>query len=100
VNPVIVEMSEETIVEEESCLSFPEIYGQVARSAWVDVQYQDLRGIHFKERYVDELAQIFQHEFDHIDKVLLVDRIGTESKAFYSKRLEKMVKRHGPGGVL
>lgn len=70
VNPVIVAKSNKTIVNEEGCLSFPKIYGDVTRARWIAVDYQTLEGKQVKNYYFEGTnAIIFQHEYDHLDKV-------------------------------
>lgn len=70
VNPVIVAKSNKTVVTEEGCLSFPKIYGDVTRARWVAVDYQTLEGKPVKNYYFEgNDAIIFQHEYDHLDKV-------------------------------
>jgi len=100
VNPTIVKMSDELFSDEEGCLSFPHIYGQVIRSNQVDVEYQSLTGEHKSVTYEGELAQIFQHEYDHLDGVLLVDRMDEDDKKLMQSRLGRLIAKHGPGGAL
>ena len=73
-NPEIVKMSGEEKMQ-EACLSVPGYTGRVVRATEAVVKAQDVRGhkIRFKER--DLLAQAFQHELDHLDGVLYVDRV-------------------------
>ena len=69
VNPSIISKSIEVDVKEEGCLSFPQIRGDVMRSLWIQVQYAELNG-NIKEIKFEGLpARIFQHEYDHLDKV-------------------------------
>jgi len=69
VNPVITARSEETDVREEGCLSFPQIYGKVVRHKWVEIEYQTVTGERLKQRLDGFPARVFQHEYDHLDKV-------------------------------
>jgi len=96
VNPSILSTAEEVETEEEGCLSFPQINGEVTRPAWVEVQYQSLTGEKFKQRFKNFEARVFQHEFDHLQQVLFVDRFNDKDKGSNKKRLEKMVKKFGP----
>lgn len=77
-NPVIVQASEERFQLWDDCFSFPELLVWLERACRVSVHYQDERG---NERTVDAdgaLAELLQHEMDHLDGVLAVDRaIGT-----------------------
>jgi len=75
INPEVVSSSEEQNIYEEGCLSIPEIYEEVERPAQVKVRYTDLQG---KQHEVDAnglLATCLQHEIDHLDGVLFIDRL-------------------------
>jgi peptide deformylase len=72
INPSIVERSEETESDEESCLSFPEVYGHVTRAKWLVVSAMNLQGEHCKYRIENLEARIFQHEYDHLNSVSFI----------------------------
>ncbi len=74
VNPEIVRRSTETVPGDEGCLSIPGFYGEVERAAWVTVRGLNRRGDAFKLKAHGWLARIFQHEIDHLDGVLFIDR--------------------------
>lgn len=74
VNPEIVKRSEETILGIEGCLSVPDIVGEVERSEKVEVRGLNRYGKKMKVRAKGWLARVFQHEIDHLDGVLFVDR--------------------------
>lgn len=74
-NPAIVARSPETIVVWDACLSFLSIFCQVARHRAVTVRYQDTAGEWHEVAAEDDLAELLQHEIDHLDGVLAVDRI-------------------------
>lgn len=99
-NPVILDMSDELESGEEGCLSFPHLYGNVLRSPWVDVEYQNLQGEVQKVSYEGYVARIFQHEYDHLDKILFIDRLDANDKQRLAKRLGRMVSKRGRDGVL
>jgi peptide deformylase len=76
VNPVIVARSAETWEPWDACLSFSvEIFCRVRRAAWVDVTYQSPDGSHGAIRAEGELGELLQHEIDHLDGILAVDRM-------------------------
>ncbi len=75
INPEIIEFSEETDVREEGCLSIPGVHEEVVRSTRIVVKYQDEKGREFTEAYSGWLARILQHEIDHLNGILFVDRI-------------------------
>jgi len=73
-NPQIVRSSRETEVRGEGCLSFPDLYGDVERAVWIVLRYQDLDLEHQEERFEGHYARVLQHELDHLNGVLLIDR--------------------------
>lgn len=79
-NPAITWMSEETQDGEEGCLSIPEVYFPVLRAMHVKVHAQDLQGNPIELEGSDLEARIFQHEIDHLDGVLFVDRLREEDR--------------------
>ncbi|PYU64280.1 MAG: hypothetical protein DMG56_06935 [Acidobacteria bacterium] len=96
VNPVITERSKEKIVVWDACLSFLSIFMQVERHREITVQYQDLSGEQL-ELHVDEernLSELLQHEVDHLNGVLAVDRI-TDIRTMCTR--EEFEKRYRAG---
>jgi peptide deformylase len=73
-NPRIVESSEDTCTEEEGCLSFPGIVVPVERSESVVCEATTLDGSALRIEADELLARILQHEIDHLDGVLIIDR--------------------------
>lgn len=76
VNPVIVERSEETMVGEEGCLSIPTLRADVKRPARVVIEALDADGKPFRMEAEGLLARALQHEQDHLDGILFLDRLG------------------------
>jgi len=74
VNPEIIEKSKKTTTNEEWCLSLPWIEAEVTRAAKVVVKYQDLDGNFHTIKAYDFNAAILQHEIDHLDWILFVDK--------------------------
>lgn len=75
---------------EEGCLSFPEIFAQVKRAEKIMVDYMDLAGKQCKLDADGILARVIQHETDHLNGVLLVDRMSPIKKVTLSGRLKKL----------
>jgi peptide deformylase len=75
VNPRIVRSSAEQIEINEGCLSVPDLRGAVLRSAEVDVEYEDRTGKTRRQTVRGLSAGTFQHEIDHLDGVLFLDRV-------------------------
>lgn len=74
-NPKIVKTSKKKIVMEEGCLSIPGFYGPVERSEHVVLEGQDQNGRKVKIKASGLLARVFQHEMDHLDGRLFIDRV-------------------------
>lgn len=91
VNPVLVERSGPETVYEEGCLSFPGIYAEIRRPARCTVEFQDLSGAHRRLELEDFRSRIVQHEHDHLEGVLLVDRMTPADKLRNKPALEELV---------
>ena len=93
VNPKIVKRSAERIVVWDACLSFLSIFMQVERNRDITVQYQDLQG-ETREIQAGELrnlSELLQHEIDHLDGILCIDRV-TDLRTMCTK--EEFEKRY------
>lgn len=75
INPEIVKASEETILDEEGCLSYSSYYGFVNRHQSVVVKGRSLEGKAIRIRATDLLARVFQHEIDHLNGTLFLDHL-------------------------
>ena len=89
-NPVIVEQGGEQ-VGEEGCLSLPGIFADVRRAEWVVVEAMDRTGASFRRRASGLLARVLQHEIDHLDGILFIDRLDKVTR----DRLKRQIKRGG-----
>ena len=90
VDPEIVERTGGTDTAEEGCLSIPGIYEDVKRDWEVRMRAHDLDGQELEIVADGMLARILQHEIDHLDGVLFVDRIGPMRRALLKKRLREL----------
>ncbi len=97
INPVIVERAG-TDKDEEGCLSIPEIYGDVERSARVVVEALDEHGVKRRIEGTELLARAIQHEIDHLDGILFIDRVGPFKRRFLLRQWEK--SRKGETGYI
>jgi peptide deformylase len=79
-NPQIVERSDELETDEEGCLSLPGITVPVSRAARCVCEATDLKGEAFKIAAEGMLARVLQHEVDHLDGVLIIDRATPEDR--------------------
>jgi peptide deformylase len=96
VNPEITWRSEEKIVVWDACLSFLSIFMQVERHREITVRYQDLSGQQCEVRAGEDrnLSELLQHEIDHLDGILAVDRI-TDMKTMCTR--EEFERRYREG---
>lgn len=86
INPQIVKMSKKTKEAGEGCLSIPEYYGLVKRATNVTLRAQDETGKWFERGAGTLLAQIIQHEYDHLDGILFTERA---TKVWHKDELKK-----------
>jgi peptide deformylase len=98
VNPRIV-TAEGEIETEEGCLSVRALRSKVTRSAKVTVQARDLEGREVTLDADDLLAVCLQHEIDHLDGALFIDRISRLKRVLYDKKVEKWEKRKAAGSA-
>lgn len=75
VNPEITFLSKDKHSNEEGCLSLPRIFGKVTRPKKIHIKYQDLDGKVVKEKVKGMDAIVLQHEVDHLDGILFIDRV-------------------------
>ena len=93
INPEIISRSEETVKDWEGCLSIPGIRGLVPRHAWVEVRYISREGNEKERRFSDFIARIFQHELDHLNGVLFLDRVLSSKDLVTEKEYVKLMQR-------
>jgi peptide deformylase len=80
VNPRIVETSDERLTEEEGCLSLQEVRVPVERSTKVTIEGKDPNGDDVRFELEGLSARVVQHEYDHLDGVLIIDRTDPEHR--------------------
>jgi peptide deformylase len=91
INPEIIDRKGKQ-VEEEGCLSLPEIREKVSRAAWVKVRAQDAGGEWFELEGEELLARAIQHEIDHLDGVLFIDRLSRLKRDLVIRKMKKLIK--------
>lgn len=94
VNPTITARSGPDTTYDEGCLSFPGIYAEIKRPDRCTVRACDVQGREFEREFSGFLARIVQHEYDHLEGVLLVDRMSPADKLKNRAALEELVARH------
>ncbi len=90
INPEILTL-EGSIVEEEGCLSIPDFSEKVKRAAKIRVRAQDRTGKSFEIEAEGLLAKALQHEIDHLNGLLFIDRLSPLKKNIFKRRFKKTV---------
>ena len=89
INPVITYFSEETVSMDDPCLSIPGFYERVVRPKTIDVVALDVDGNEFEEKGLSEWrSRCIQHEVDHLDGILFIDRLSDKLKKKHAKRIQ------------
>jgi peptide deformylase len=91
INPKVIERRGKQL-EEEGCLSLPDIRLKVARDAWVKVRAQNERGEWFETEGEELLARAMLHEIDHLDGVLFIDRVSRLKRELVLRKIKKLQK--------
>ena len=91
INPEVIE-TEGSQLEEEGCLSLPDIREKVSRAAWVKVKAQNEHGEWFEVEGDELLARALLHEIDHLDGVLFIDRISRLKRELVLRKIKKLQK--------
>jgi len=92
INPEIIAVSETTDTAEEGCLSVPEIYAPVERPQFIQFRAQTIDGELIECECGGLLARCLQHEVDHLDGILFVDRLTEEDFSVIESKLKRLKK--------
>lgn len=92
INPKIVEYTGELVKMDEGCLSIPGINEAVEREETIRIQYLDENFVAHDEVYSDFFARCIQHEYDHIEGKLFIDKISAIRKQLIKNKLNNMIK--------
>ncbi len=92
INPVLTDPSRRMEEHEEGCLSLPEIRAQIRRPIEITIEATDIDGHRFTATSDDLPARIWQHEYDHLDGVLITDRMAPIDRMANQKALREMEK--------
>jgi peptide deformylase len=95
INPEIIERHD-SILWTEGCLSFPGINEEVERAAKVVVRAQDREGKTFELAAEGLLAVAVQHEYDHLQGVLMIDHLGLLKKRMVNRKMQKRAEADSP----
>ena len=87
-----IETGPEKEIASEGCLSFPEISADIERAGWAKVEAQTLDGERVEIEATGLLARALQHEIDHLNGILFIDRMNSAAKASLSSKLKRLQK--------
>ncbi|MGV8091233.1 MAG: peptide deformylase [Mangrovibacterium sp.] len=92
-NPQILETDDDQVIYNEGCLSIPEIFRGVERPEKIRVRYQTLSFETIEEDLDGMQARIFQHEYDHLEGILFIDKLSALQRKLLSGKLKKIRRR-------
>lgn len=92
INPKLISYSKKKIKDWEGCLSIPGIRGFVPRYEQISVEYLTEEGKLVKKIFTGFLARIFQHEYDHIEGKVFLDRVENTKELMSEKEFQKMIR--------
>lgn len=93
INPKIISFSKEKAKDWEGCLSIPGIRALVPRHRSIVVEYTTRQGKKQKKDFIDFVARIFQHEYDHLEGIVFLDRIDSTKDIITEKEYQKIIKK-------
>lgn len=93
INPIIISTSSEKVKDWEGCLSIPGIRGLVPRYAFVKTEYYNREGKKVVTSFKDFTARIFQHEYDHIEGIVFLDRLESTRDVITEKEYQKLTAK-------
>lgn len=91
INPIITGHSPEVVKGWEGCLSVPGVRGLVPRYQWVELSYTDRYGNLQKRKFTGFVARIFQHEYDHLEGILFIDRVEDTNRIITEDEYKQVV---------
>ncbi|HDZ54698.1 MAG TPA: peptide deformylase [Candidatus Nealsonbacteria bacterium] len=93
INPKIIKRSKKTEITEEGCLSFPGLRLKIKRAKEVEISARDKVGLEVQISAQGLQARVFQHEIDHLDGRLFIDRLSFFQRLRIRKELKELMKR-------
>ncbi len=99
-NPLINDVSKETVSMKEGCLSFPFLFLSITRPKWCSVKYTDQHGKEIEETLHGMNARIFQHENEHMNGYVFTDLVSKFKLERAKESRKKMLKKYARGGAI
>ncbi len=94
INPVLRDFSRKTLPREEGCLSIPDVRGQITRPLTVTIVASNEDGQNFELQADDLAARVWQHEKDHLDGILIIDRMQPIDKMANRRTLKDLEREY------
>ena len=94
INPKIVSLSKEALWNLEGCLSVPDYFGLIKRSAEIEMEYVNEVGNKQARKLSNFYAGLVQHEYDHLDGILYVDRLKSFEDFFHQSQTSMLLERY------
>ena len=94
INPTLDKLSSNLVTREEGCLSLPGINAEIRRPEAATIRALDIEGNEFELTNDDLLSRVWQHEFDHLEGVLITDRMSKLDRLANRKLLKEFVKTY------
>ena len=92
-NPKIIQESEEDILMEEGCLTWPGVWLKIKRPVWIEVEYEDENGEQIKNKFTDLEARAFLHEYDHMEGSNFTEKVSKLRLNMALRRAQKKSKQ-------
>jgi len=92
INPQIIDRAHDHEIYKEGCLSLPGVYEDVSRPEKILIRYQDINFNTIEEELDGIKARVFQHEFDHLQGILFIDKISLLRRKLLTGKLNKIKK--------
>jgi peptide deformylase len=92
INPIILEESGDEWKFNEGCLSIPDVREDVLRKPNIHIQYYDENFVFHDEKHSKVMARVIQHEYDHLEGVMFVDRVPSLRKMMLKRKLQDISK--------
>ena len=93
INPKILASSKKMIKDWEGCLSIPGIRGLISRHQSIKVEYTKINGEKKKGQFKNFIARVFQHEYDHLQGIVFLDRLKSVKDIITDKEYYKLIKK-------
>jgi peptide deformylase len=91
INPKLIASSEKSVKDWEGCLSIPGIRGLVTRNEEIEVEYTNISGAIVNTTFGNFAARIFQHEYDHLQGIVFLDRVESNKELITELEYQKLV---------